>query len=165
MGKPRGKTDHDGDAMLFRLVERLDHHVVSFLLARRLVNRHKRELAIEAAVLFVLAGMHRGIIRNGQHQTAMRAGDGGIDERIGRDVHADVFHAHQRALPGKRHAERGLHRRLLIATPLRTDSAPDRLFRLLYIFGDFRRRRTGIGVNPGDPGINRRLRYRFVTKP
>ena len=164
MGQAGGQPQQHRRLQLFRQGERRRHHVIGFLLRRRLEHRHLRKAAVEPRILFVLRGMHRGIVGRHHHQAAMRPGDRRIHEAIGRHIQPDMLHADQRPLAGIGHAERRLHRGFLVACPLAGHSARYRFRRPLDVFGDFGRWRSGIGVATGDPGIKSPLGNRLVTQ-
>ena len=62
MSQSGHNTKYDGFAQLLRQVETVCHHVVGLLLVRGFEARNECELGIEARVLFVLRGMHRGVV-------------------------------------------------------------------------------------------------------
>ncbi len=163
-----GRQAHQyGNAVFLREVERGLHHLVGLLLRGGLERRDKGELAVEARVLLVLRRVHRGVVGRDHDQPAVGAGHRRIDECVGGDVHAHVLHADQRPFSGKRHAQRLLHRRLLIGRPCAVDAPLGGERMSLYIFGDFGRRRARIGIYARQSGVERRpvrgLRLRVVV--
>ena len=165
VGQARGQTEHHRHAPALGKVEGLADLVVGFLLVRGLEEGDLREDAEVAAVLLVLARVHRGVVGDDHDQPAVRAGDGRVHERVGGDIEPDVLHAGHRALAGERHAERLLHGRLFVAAPGGADAQRAGLGRLLDVFRDLGRGRAGVGVHAGDPGVDRRLRHRLVAQP
>lgn len=146
-----------------RVLEGLPRHVVGFLLIRRLEHRDLGELGVEAAVLFVLRGVHAGIVRDGQHQPPGDSCQGRVHKGIGGRVEPDVLHRHERPAIGVAHAERFLVRHLLVGGPERADphAAPDRR---LNVFEDLRGRGAGIGERAPDAGVDRTKGHGFVAE-
>ena len=66
------------------------------------------------------------------------AGDGGVQEAVGGDVHAHGFHADEGALAGIGHAEGGFHGGLFVGCPGAVHVARDGFFRTLDVLCDFR---------------------------
>ena len=64
------------------------------MLIGRLENENLREVAVETRVLLVLGRVHSGVVRNGEYQSAVRAGDRRVDKRVRRDIQTDVLHRH-----------------------------------------------------------------------
>ena len=108
---------------LLREGKGLAHHVVSFLLVAGLKNGYHGKLAVEAAVLLVLAGVHRRVVGCQHYEAAVYSGDGTIYESIGAYVHAHVLHADKGTLAGIAHAEGCLHGRFLVGGPVAVDAA------------------------------------------
>ena len=98
------------------------------------------------------------------NQATAYAGNGSIDKTVGGDVHAYMFHAHQRALSGKRHAQCGFHRSLFVGRPAVVYFAFACFGSSLYVFGDFGRGSTRIGINAGQSGIQSSLCQGFVSQ-
>ena len=160
MRQARHNPEQDREPDLFREGESLADHVIGFLLVRRLEHGNHRELGIETRVLFVLRGVHRGIVGRQDDKSALDPRHGSVYESVGTDVHADVLHADEGALARIGHAERSLHRSLFICTP----AAPD--FRSVGLdeLGHFSGRRTGIGIDTGKAGVQSTQRYRLVSE-
>ena len=114
VGHAGGETHQDGHAELFGQVERVARHVVCFLLVARFETRDESEVGIEPRVLLVLAGVHRRVVGCHNNEAAVGACDGGVDERVGADVHAHMFHADHGTLAGVGDAERLFHRGLFV---------------------------------------------------
>ena len=93
------------------------HHVVGFLLITWFEGWYHSKLRIEAAVLLVLAGMHRGIISCQYHQSTVYTSDSRVDKSISTYVHTYMFHADQCTLTRIRHSEGCFHRSFLVGTP------------------------------------------------
>ena len=150
----RDEPHHHGNVQLFRQLERLENHVVAFLLVARLQAGNQRELGEIAAVLLVLGGVHARVVRHRQHKAAVGARDRGVHEGIGRHVEPDVFHAHQRALTGPTHAKRLFVGDFFVGRPEGVDVAV-LTGALLDEFEDFGRGGSGIAVNPAQAGVDR----------
>ena len=97
--------------------------------------------------------MHGRIVGRDDHQSALHAGDGGIDEGIGTDIHAHMLHAHQGALPGIGHAQSRLHGRFLVRTPPAAHAPFPGERIVLDEFRNLGGRRPRIGIHAGQPGI------------
>ncbi len=94
-----------GTPKLLGQVEGLPGHVVGFLVVGRLEAEDVGELGVEAAVLLVLRAVHAGIVGADHDEAAVGPGDGGVHERVGGDVEADVLERDQGPLAGERGAE------------------------------------------------------------
>ena len=164
MGQPRDDAHEHRQPHFFRQTEGVGHHVIALLLVGRLEDGNHRELPVEAGVLLVLGGMHGRIVRRNDHQAALHAGDAGVHECIGTDVHAHVLHAHQGALPGIGHAQGRLHGRFFVRAPAAPNPAFPRERIALDEFGDLGRRRSRICIHPGQSGMQRPQGKRLVSK-
>ena len=163
MGDPGDEADHHGNLQFLRHLEGLVHHVVAFLLIPGLEAGNQGETRVVAAVLFVLAGVHAGIVGDGDDQAAVRARHGRVHEGVRRHVQTDVLHADERPAPGPGHAQgllvgdlfvgrpEGMHISAFLRPPL------DEL-------EDLGRRCSGIGVNPADPGIDGTEAHGLITQ-
>ena len=117
VGHAGGHAHEHGEANLLAQLVGLLHHVIGLLLGAGLQRGNHRELAIEAAVLLVLGGVHRGVVGHEDHQTAVHTRHARVNERVGAHVQAHMLHADQGALAHEGHAEGSLHRRLFVGTP------------------------------------------------
>ena len=138
MGHAGGQAHQDRDPAFFRVSVGVAGHVISLLLVGRLENGNHGKGPVETGILFVLGGMHRGIVTGRHDKASVRPGHAGIDERVGTDVHTHVFHAHERTFAGVGDAEGAFHRRLFVAAPLRMDAAFPCKRMVLDEFGNFR---------------------------
>ena len=158
-----GDAHQNRYAQLLRQVKCLTHHVVGFLLVRGFETGDKCKLRIETRVLLVLRGVHRWVVSSHNHQTAVDAGDGRVNEGVGTDIHAHMLHADHRAFAGVGHAESRLHGCLLVGSPAAEDSLGSLGFAELDVLGDFGGRSTRVGVYAAQSGINSALGNGFVT--
>ena len=149
------QSGHDAQqyrhTQLLRQVEGISCHVVCLLLVGWFEYRYHGKLAIEAAVLLVLARMHRGVVGREHHQSATHASDGAVDKRVGTHVHSHVFHTHQGTPSGIAHAQCGLHGCLLVCAPAAVYAALTGQLVALYVFCDFGAGRTWIGIYTAQP--------------
>ena len=164
MGHAGGQAHQHRNAESLREVERRADHVVGLLLRRGLEDGDQREFAVEARVLFVLRRVHRGVVGRHDDQTAVGAGHRRVDEGVGGDVHADMLHADQGALAGKRHAERLLHGGLLVGRPRAVDAAFGRKRVSLNVLRDFRGGRARVGVDARKSGVESPQREGFISQ-
>ena len=114
VGHAGGHAHQYWNLVLFREVEGRADHVVGLLLGRGFERGDEGELPVEARVLFVLRGVHRGVVGHHDNQTAVGAGHARVDEGVGGDVQSDVFHADHGPFADERHAEGLLHGRLFV---------------------------------------------------
>ena len=147
-----------------RKAEGIGHHVEALLLVGRLQDGNQGELPVEPGILLILGGVHRRIVGGDDYQAALHAGDGGIDEGIGTDVHAHMLHAHQGALPGIGHAQGRLHGRFLVGTPAAAHAPFPGERIVLDEFRNLGGRRPWIGIHAGQPGIQRPQGDRLVPE-
>src|SRR6266545_327515 len=105
-------------------LERREREVVGLLRVGRLEHRERRRDGVVPVVLLVLRGGHPGIVRGDDDERAGDAGVRGGEERVGRDVHADVLHRHERPRAAVGRAEPDLERDLLVRGPLRPPAEP-----------------------------------------
>ena len=117
VGQTGGDTHEDGGAHLLAQLIAEEDHVVGLLLVAGLQHGDHGPVAIEAAVLLVLRGVHRGVIGHEDHQTAVHTCHARVNERVGAHVQAHMLHADQRTLAHEGHTKGSLHSRLLISTP------------------------------------------------
>ena len=164
MGQAGDHPQEDRKPDFLRQAESLGHQVVAFLLVGRLEDGDQGELPVKAGVLFILGGMHRRVVGRDDDQAAFHAGDAGIDEGIGTDVHTHMFHADQRPLARIGHAQGGLHGRFLVGAPAAPHPAFPREGVTLNEFRDFGGGGSGIGVHPGQAGVKRSQGQSLVTE-
>ena len=164
MGEARDDPDEDGQPHLLGKPEGMGHHVIAFLLVRRFEDGNQREFAVEAGILLVLGGVHGRVVGGDDDDAAVHAGDAGVHEGIGADVHAHMLHADQRPFPGIGHAQGGLHGRFFIRTPAAADAAFLRERVSLDEFRDLGGRRARVGIDAGQTGVQGSQSKRFVTK-
>jgi len=62
MGEPGRQPDQDGDPKPLGEVERITGCVIHLLVVGRLDARDEREFRVQAGVLLVLRGVHRGVV-------------------------------------------------------------------------------------------------------
>ena len=138
MGQARGDPDHDGNLEALGKVEGLPRHLVGFLLVGGLETGDHRELGVESRVLLVLRAVHAGIVGDGQDQPSLDRDESGVDEGIGRDVQAHVFHRDEDAPAGEGSSEGLLVGGLLVGAPGRAGALPrlEKLYQVLeYLRG------------------------------
>ena len=93
------------------------HHVVGFLLVRRLQHGDHSPMTIEAAVLFVLRREHARVV--GYHnENAFGTNDGSVHEGVATDVETHVLHAGHSAFASVGHTDGGLEGCLLVSAPV-----------------------------------------------
>ena len=135
--------------------------VVEALLAvGGLDHRNLRVRGVEAVVLLVLRAEKARVVRGHYHEAAVDARVGEREERVGRDVEADVLHRGERARTRYRSAGRGLERDLFVSRPLGID--PGVLVRR-EVFENLRRGRSGIRGGEVQPGFPRASGRRLVS--
>ena len=105
VGQAGDEPHHDGQAEALGQVEGLPGHVVRLLMVGRLEAEDLGELDVEAAVLLVLRAVHAGIVGADDQEAAVGPGDGGVHERVGGDVEADVLERDEGPLSGEGGAE------------------------------------------------------------
>ena len=164
MGQAGNHPQEDREPDFLRKAEGFGHQVIAFLLVGRFEDGNQGELPVEAGILFILGGMHRGVVGGDHDKAALHAGDAGIDEGIGTDVHAHMFHTYQRPLAREGHAQGGFHRRLLVGTPTAVHPALPREGVTLYEFRNFGGRSSGIGIHSGQAGVKRSQGQSLVTE-
>ena len=153
-------AEKDRKAHLLGEGEGLAYHVVGLLLVGRFEDRDHGEIGVKTRILLVLGGMHRRVVGGEHDKAALHAGHGGVDEGVGADVHADMFHAHEGALAGIGHAQRGLHGSLFIGAP----AAPHLRGIGLDELGHFRGRRAGVCIHAGQSGMERSQGHSLVSE-
>ncbi|MPN18453.1 hypothetical protein SDC9_165813 [bioreactor metagenome] len=92
--------------------------ILGFLRVGGLKHRQLRRLGVMAGILLVLRAMHSRVVGYAYDHTAVYAGVGECEQRVGRDVEPDVLHAAEAALSGKRRAAGGFHGNLFVRSPL-----------------------------------------------
>ena len=112
-----GRADDHGRVEAFAHVHGFDHEILTFLAVTGLQHGEFAELGIVAVVLLVLGAEQARIVGGDDHERGFRAGVGGIEQRIGHDVHAHLLGGHERAAPGIGRARSGVHRHLLVYRP------------------------------------------------
>ena len=117
VGHAGGHAHEHGEAYLLAQLVGLLHHVVGLLLGAGLQRGNHRELTVEAAVLLVLGGVHRGVVSHEDHQAAVHTRHTRVNEGVGAHVQAHMLHADQRTLAHEGHTQGSLHSRLLVSTP------------------------------------------------
>ena len=92
-----------------------------------------------AGILFVLRRMHTGVVGNSYHHTGVNPGVGSREQRVRRNIQADVFHTAERPRTGYRRTCGNFHSDLFVRRPFAVN---------IVIFRDalrnFRTRRAGI---------------------
>ena len=161
---PLGLFDYLTEETGFRQAEGIGHHVVAFLLVGRLQDRDEGELPVETGILLILGGMHGRIVRRDHDEAAFHAGNAGVHEGIGTDIHAYMLHAHKRALSRVGHAQGRLHGGFLIRAPTAPHPALPCQGVTLYEFRNFGGRRPRIGIHPGQTGMQGPQGNRLVTE-
>ncbi len=154
---PRGEAEKNGHAPCFREGEGAARQVVGFLRVGRLEHRHAGGAGVTAAVLFVLAGRHAGVVGADNHQAAGNVGVGDGEERVGRNVEPHVLHGHQGAGPPERGADADLEGDLFVRRPL------GRPAEVGHRFENLGRGGAGVPDAQGDAGIDRGAGHRFVA--
>ncbi len=112
-----------------------------------------------AGILLILRGMHTGVIRDRDHETAVDAGVSGGIERVGRDIQADVLHRRKCSCTCEGCAQCGLNGDLFIRCPFRIDFVV-----LRNCFGDLCRGRAGIAGRKPAAGLIESAREGFIAK-
>ena len=92
--------------------------------------------------------MHARIVGHGDDHARIHTGVGDGEQRVGSHVEAHVLHAAEGALAGKAGAKGGLHRHLLIGSPLTVDGVV-----LGGLFGDLGTGGTGVAGDHAAPGL------------
>ena len=164
MGHAGRQAHQHRDSEPFREFERGFHHVIGLLLSGGFEGRHEGEFTVETRILLVLRGVHRGIVRNDDHQSAVGAGHRRVDESVGRHVQTHMFHADQRAFAGERHAERLLHGCLFVRRPGVVHAARGGEGMALNIFGDLGRWGARISIDARQSRMERPQREGFVSE-
>ena len=133
--------------------------VLALLRIRRLQHRHLRGDGVMAGILLVLRGVHTGVVRDGDDQTAVDTGIGCGVERVCRDIQADMLHGGEGSGARKGSAQRGFHRDLFIRRPLCVD-----LVVFCNGFRDFSGRRTRIARRKPAAGLIKAPCKCFIAK-
>ena len=113
---------------------------------------------IVMGVLLVLGGIHAGIVGCKHHIPAADAGIGGGEQRVRRNVDADVLHGGQHARAGRTCADAHLNGDLLVDAPFRVHAV--HLRKGLKRFGG---RRARISHADAATGLPCALGYRLVS--
>ena len=153
MGHAGGDTHQHRQFLLLRVFKGDRHHVVGLLLVRGFERRNHGKLTIEARVLLVLRGMHRGVVGHQNNEAAVDASHTAINKRVGTDVESYMLHTNQGALTHERHTQSGFHSRLLVGAPTAVHAAFLRQGITLDKLCDFGRRRTRIGIHARESGV------------
>ena len=143
MGQAGDHPEEDRKPDFLRQAEGFGHQVIAFLLVGRLEDGDQGELPVKAGVLFVLGGMHRRVVGH---------------------VHSHMLHADQRPLAREGHAQGGFHGRFLVGAPAAPHPAFPREGVTLDEFRDFGGGGSGIGVHPGQAGVERSQGQSLVTE-
>ena len=118
MTNPGRGAQQDGHLPSLRNVHGGEQEIVSLLGVGRLQHGHAGGDGVAAVVLFILAGVHSGIIGGNDHQGAGHAGIGDREQRVRGHIQADMFHRGQGARAAERGADGDLQGHLLIGGPL-----------------------------------------------
>ena len=116
-----GRTDHEGHVETLGKIEGLAGERERFGRIGGFEHRDARGERVEAGVLLVLGGMHARVVRGQNDETAVHAGVGHREKRVGRDVHAHVLHRGKHARARSAGACADLDGDLLVRAPLSVD--------------------------------------------
>ena len=117
-----GYSEEDRRMQFFGKVERIADHVVGFLLIGRFQAGNLGKAGVIARILFVLGGVHRGVVGNQIDQTAVGTSHRRVGEGVGGHVQTYVLHAHQGSAPGVGNADGFFHRGLFVGAPGAVDA-------------------------------------------
>ena len=147
----RGDTDaqDDGDLPLFGKVEGGARHVEGFLRIGRLEERAAGEPGEGAVVLLVLGGVHGGVVRRHEDESANRADAREGHERVHGHVQADVLHGDDGAGARQRGADGDFQGDFFVDGPLGLDFAAE----FGDGFEDFGGGGAGVGGGDGTAGM------------
>ena len=138
----------------FGKTETIFGHIICFLLVGGFKRRHKREISVETRVLFILRRVHRRVIGSYHEQTAVGSSHGRVYISVSRHIHTYMFHRNDGTLAAIRHTESLFDCRLLIAAPMRVNSALARHFIPLHKLENLCRRSAGIRISPRKSGVD-----------
>ena len=112
------RAQNDRHAVFLRERERGVDHFFRFARRRWIEHRHFGENREKARVLFGLRGKRPRIITHDHDESAHDACVRRAQQRIARDVQADLLHGDRRALAGPTRRERNFERDLFVDRPL-----------------------------------------------
>ena len=145
-------------------IERIADHVVGFLLVGRLQAGNLGKAGVVARILFILGGVHRGVVGNQVDQTAVGAGHRRVGEGVGGHVQTYVLHAHQGPSASVGYPDGFFHRGLFVGAPSAVDAFFLGQLGVLDVLGDFRAGSPWVGVDPGDAGVQSALGNGFIAQ-
>jgi len=154
----RRQPQQDGGVEALGEVEGGDGQVFGLLAIGRLQAGDAGKLGEVAVVLFVLAGVHGGVIGADDDQPGLDAGHGGVHERVGGHVQADVFHGSQGAFAGIGCADGHVHGHFFVGGPFGVDVGEEG-----EIFEDFGAGGARVGRGHLHAGLPHAARHGFVT--
>ena len=150
--------------MFFGKIECIANHGVCLLLCGGFKHRHIGKTSIVARVLFVLRRVHRRVIGCYYYQAAVYACCTHIHKHIGSNIHTHMFHTNHGSATGIGHTQCGFHGSFFVCRPFAVNVSLCCNGRCLYVFCNFCRWSSRIGIYARQTGIYGSLRYGFVAK-
>ena len=158
VGDARAHPQQHRRVIFFAQLERALREGVGFRAVGGLQHGHLCRNGVMPAVLLVLAGVHRGVVRHADHHAAGDARIAQREQRIRRHVQAHVLHRADAAHPGQARAEGRLHGDLLVRRPLAVD-----VVILCQELRDLRGGRSRITAYQPDASVVKAPRHRFIA--
>ena len=121
MRQARGQAQKNGRIVALAQFKSALNIIMAFLAVGRLQHGDVRRAGDHAAVLFILAGMHIGIVRRHDHQPRVHARIGSGIQGIGRHIDAHMLHAAHGARARHGRAEGRFHSHLFVGGPFAVD--------------------------------------------
>lgn len=113
-----GHAQHDGGVEALAELIAQNGHVLGLLGVGGLEHNYLAHARVEAVVLLVLRGVQSGVVRRNEAHAAVDAGVGKGQQRVGRDVQADMLHRREGAAADDGGSDRRLEGDLLVGCPL-----------------------------------------------
>ncbi len=160
-----GVADPGGHAKENRKIEFLGHfigfqdHIQGVLAVGRFEHGQLGGPCIVAVVLFILGGMHAGIVSGDNDKTLADTVVGRRKDGVGRHVQADMLHGSDRAHAGDGGSVGNLCGHLFIGCPFMVD-----VFVLGQVFENFCTGSSGIGTSHLHAGFEQTARNRLVPR-
>ena len=145
-----GHAEHDGGVELLAELIAHDGHVLGLLGIGGLEHDEFAHARVEAVILLVLGGVQSGVVSRDEAHAAVDAGVGEGQQRVGRDVEADVLHRREGAAAYEGCADSRLEGDLLIGRPFTGDAVFVVLGNILQYL---RAGRAGIRGGKGHTGL------------
>lgn len=121
MRQARGQAQKNGRIVALAQFKSALNIIMAFLAVGRLQHGDVRRAGDHAAVLFILAGMHIGIVRRHDHHPRVHARIGRGIQGIGRHIDAHMLHAAHGARARHGRAEGRFHSHLFVGGPFAVD--------------------------------------------